>query len=372
MANRLNYNDLLKYMEIVLDMEKNIYIQQRTLDKMRSQTDRLAIAGKYVKPQKPQKPQELQNPQNMDDNSENMSRIKMSAVALFFLSIVFGGIVYIVFRFGSCIITFDTHTLEPMVCLIIGLVAAVIIYIISIGSTAKGIKKEINIQKDNNLKKYNESLNKYNQNLDKYNRNLNKYNQSMVKDQKRVQRELIQKQYLQIQSDTLATMLRTSRAKLEEIYAYDILEKKYRNMVAVASLYEYLKYEMTRSLQRNGNDEGAYNIYERNIRLDKIITNTDIIIQKLDDVIENQRELADTMKEAKSSIDNLVTSVNNASKQLSGEINNFVTSTNNMSERIQSGMNRLNASVELSNYQQQQTNNELRYMNFMNTLHFYS
>ena len=142
MANRLNYNDLLKYMEIVLDMEKNVYIQQRTLDKMKSQTDHLAIAGKYVKPQKPQ---ELQNPQNMDDNSENMSRIKMSAVALFFLSIVFGGIVYIVFRFGSCIITFDTHTLEPMVCLIIGLVAAVIIYIISIGSTAKGIKKEINI-----------------------------------------------------------------------------------------------------------------------------------------------------------------------------------------------------------------------------------
>ena len=27
MANRLNYNDLLKYMEIVLDMEKNVYIE---------------------------------------------------------------------------------------------------------------------------------------------------------------------------------------------------------------------------------------------------------------------------------------------------------------------------------------------------------
>ena len=138
------------------------------------------------------------------------------------------------------------------------------------------------------------------------------------------------------------------------MYSYNSLEEKYRNIVAVASIYEYLKHERTRSLQRVGSDEGAYNIFESEVRLNKIITNTDIIIQKLDVVIENQRELANTMRNAQNSI------------------NNLVTSTNNMSARIQSGMNRLNASVELSNYQQQQTNNELRYMNFMNTLHFYS
>lgn len=70
--------------------------------------------------------------------------------------------------------------------------------------------------------------------------------------------------------------------------------------------------------------------------------------------VERSRELANIMKSATNSI------------------NNLVTSTNNMSARIQSGMNRLNASAELSNYQQQQTNRELSYMNMMNTLHFYS
>lgn len=189
---------------------------------------------------------------------------------------------------------------------------------------------------------------------EKYKNELGTYNQNVANDKARVQKELAQKQYLQTQADTLAAMWRTSKEKLDKMYSYDILEEKYRNIVAVASIYEYLKHERTRSLQRVGSDEGAYNIFESEVRLNKIITNTDIIIQKLDVVIENQRELANTMRNAQNSI------------------NNLVTSTNNMSARIQSGMNRLNASVELSNYQQQQTNNELRYMNFMNTLHFYS
>jgi len=188
----------------------------------------------------------------------------------------------------------------------------------------------------------------------KYQDELNIYNLNVSNDNARVQRELAQKQYLQTQCDTLAAMLGTSKKKLEKMYSYNILEEKYRNIVAVASIYEYLKHERTRSLQRVGSDEGAYNIFESEVRLNKIITNTDIIIQKLDVVIENQREFANTMKNAQNSI------------------NNLVTSTNNMSARLQSGMKQLNASVELSNYQQQQTNNELKYMNFMNTLHFYS
>ena len=175
----------------------------------------------------------------------------------------------------------------------------------------------------------------------------------MENDKVRVEKELKQKRYIQSQCNTLAQMYQKSRNALNTIYSYDILAPKYRNIVAVSSIYEYLKYDRTRSLQRVGSDEGAYNIFESEVRLNKIITNTDIIIQKLDVVIENQRELANTMRNAQNSI------------------NNLVTSTNNMSARIQSGMNRLNASVELSNYQQQQTNNELRYMNFMNTLRFY-
>lgn len=318
MANRLNYNDLLKYMEIVLDMEKNVYVELKSWQDLQGQINRLGIANTYREPYK--------HKIDGDFIGGGLAGIFLLCP---FIGLILGLIIMVVIGIlGNALgMNFPEWLPYAIEFCSVGLVE--IIFIIM------GIQER---KDENNSYKY----------------ELNEYNQNIANDKARVQKELAQKQYLQAQADTLASMWRTSKEKLDKMYSYDILEEKYRNIVAVASIYEYLKYEMTRSLQRNGNDEGAYNIYERNIRLDKIITNTDIIIQKLDVVIENQRKLANTMRNAQNSI------------------NNLVTSTNNMSARLQSGMKQLNASVELSNYQQQQTNNELKYMNFMNTLHFYS
>lgn len=315
MANKLKYNDLLKYMEVVFDMEKNVYVELKAWQELQGQINSLGIAKTYREPMKEANPNIFLN---------SLVYIFMGAflgVAAFFVSTVVFVVVDIFF-----------YVIDLRITIFIGVIAWILAIIINIVRDIKAI---------NDIK-------------NNYNNELSTYNQNISDDQARVQRELVQKQYLQSQCDTLAAMWRTSKEKLDKMYSYDILEEKYRNIVAVASIYEYLKYEMTRSLQRDGNDEGAYNIYERNIRLDKIITNTDIIIQKLDVVIENQRELAQAMKNAQNSI------------------NNLVSSTNNMFATMQSGMNKLNANVELNNYQHQQTNNELRYMNFMNTLHFYN
>lgn len=313
MANRLNYNDLLKYMEIVLDMEKNVYVELKSWQDLQGQMNSLGISRNY--------------------NAPNKSVVVFPTENIF-VGVFIGLFVMPILQYASCVLeegksSFQFFNGFPIIT---GLVICLLIIIFVLRGYFKD-KNRIDEQ---------------------YNNELNTYNQTLADDQARVQKELVQKQYLQTQCDTLATMWRTSKEKLDKMYSYNILEEKYRNIVAVASIYEYLKHERTRSLQRVGSDEGAYNIFESEVRLNKIITNTDIIIQKLDVVIENQRELANTMRNAQNSI------------------NNLVTSTNNMSARIQSGMNRLNASVELSNYQQQQTNNELRYMNFMNTLHFYS
>ena len=317
MANRLNYNELLKYMKIVLDMEKNVYVELKSWEELQGHINRLGIMGNFERPQK-------KNVDGFFDRDE--PKVLAGLEGAIVPSAAIGNFIW---GDGS-LLRFPFRSFGHFIIAIVILLAPIFIcsIIVLIRDNTKANKE--------------------------YNINLDKYNQMIENDKVRVQRELAQKQYLQTQADTLATMWRTSKEKLDKMYSYDILEEKYRNIVAVASIYEYLKHERTRSLQRVGSDEGAYNIFESEVRLNKIITNTDIIIQKLDVVIENQRELANTMRNAQNSI------------------NNLVTSTNNMSARIQSGMNRLNASVELSNYQQQQTNNELRYMNFMNTLHFYS
>ncbi len=321
MANRLNYDDLLKYMEIVLDMEKNVYIELKSWQDLQGQMNRLGITNNYNQPSKYKA--------NFDFLI-GLAPAGITVIIGFILFIIIGRQSMGGWEFDRFM---DNHDLYPLIMF------GMVFIGIPILSLVWAFIFKAKDQKD----------------LDKeYQYKLSEYNQNVANDKARVQKELAQKQYLQTQADTLAAMWRTSKERLDKMYSYNILEEKYRNIVAVASIYEYLKHERTRSLQRVGSDEGAYNIFESEVRLNKIITNTDIIIQKLDVVIENQRELANTMRNAQNSI------------------NNLVTSTNNMSARIQSGMNRLNASVELSNYQQQQTNNELRYMNFMNTLHFYS
>lgn len=322
MANRLNYNDLLKYMEIVLDMEKNIYIQQQTIKKVKSLTNGLGIANNYTKPQVPQQP----TLKNIEQKNEKWN---LMPTAYFEDAIIPGAItsaiiLVLVLTVERDIVVWLFSSLGNMLLFGSGTIAFVfmIILIWAVILDIKNEKRRIKEKQQSEINNQKSREAAYQKNLVQYNQKLNQYNQKVGNDKQRVQRELAQKQYLEEQCGMLTIILKTSKAKLEQIYDYDILEKKYRNIVAVASLYEYLKHERTRSLQRTGNDEGAYNIYEMEIRLNKIVTNTDTIIQKLDVVIKNQYEIADTLREAKNSIDNLVISVNNASKQLSNRINN--------------------------------------------------
>ena len=46
-GERKYYNDLLKYMEIVLDMEKNVYIELKSWQDLQGKIKRLGIANTY-------------------------------------------------------------------------------------------------------------------------------------------------------------------------------------------------------------------------------------------------------------------------------------------------------------------------------------
>lgn len=75
---------------------------------------------------------------------------------------------------------------------------------------------------------------------------------------------------------------------LQNLYFYNVLHPKYRNLVAVCSIYEY--YETGRCNALEGH-EGAYNIYENELRLDRIIGQLNVVISKLDQIRNSQYEL---------------------------------------------------------------------------------
>ena len=80
-------------------------------------------------------------------------------------------------------------------------------------------------------------------------------------------------------------MLRKLYECRNELYGYNVIFGKYRNAVALATFYEYLMSGRCSGLEGH---EGAYNIYEAELRANTIIGQMSKVIEKLDAVKETQ------------------------------------------------------------------------------------
>lgn len=151
---------------------------------------------------------------------------------------------------------------------------------------------------------------------------IDRYDSEVNRQNIRIRQENAKKKAL----DREITALRASRSNtlryLEEAYSYDIIDPEYRNIYAVGSFYGYLRKGRTCCLQfdRATGDQGAYNLYENERRLDLIITNTDEILNRLDQVIQNQYDLATGLQEASAQIKSLCGSVNRQLRSISGTV----------------------------------------------------
>lgn len=86
--------------------------------------------------------------------------------------------------------------------------------------------------------------------------------------------------------------LADTRRLLQEAYDKGLLYGKCRNFVAVCSICEYLESGRCSEL---GGPDGAYNLFEQEIRMNLIITQLGLIISELDEIRENQAMLYDAI-----------------------------------------------------------------------------
>lgn len=114
-------------------------------------------------------------------------------------------------------------------------------------------------------------------------------------DEKRVSNELILKQKYQQARNTLYNTYAQTCSTLNALYAKNIIYSKYQNdLVAICMFHEY--FESGRCNALTGH-EGAYNIYEQELRMGIIIGKLDIIIEKLDEIQSNQYALYTAVKQ---------------------------------------------------------------------------
>jgi len=119
---------------------------------------------------------------------------------------------------------------------------------------------------------YEEKKKVYNQVLFTYNEKIQEYRAIADEEEMRMSEETVQRQLYEEQLSMLNELSSQAKETLYVLYSFDIIHKKYQNFVAAASIYDYLSTGRTSSLARTSNDPGAYNIYEEDVRMNKIVS----------------------------------------------------------------------------------------------------
>ena len=130
---------------------------------------------------------------------------------------------------------------------------------------------------------------------EKYKNAVLTYNEAVKNDEIRVRQELMLRTELWNQMQNVICERNKTQSVLSSIYDIGIIHPKYRYMVAVSSFYDYFDTGRCLSLTGPG---GAYAVYEEDLRFQRLETRLDMIINKLDELINNQRMIADLMREA--------------------------------------------------------------------------
>lgn len=140
--------------------------------------------------------------------------------------------------------------------------------------------------------------------------------QAILSNQKYINNVLIPER------EKLRLIYKRTDVLLTNLYSVNIIGEKYRNLVAVSSFYEYLKYERCSSLT---GVHGAYNKFEDEIYKQRILAKLDEVIRKLDEIKANQFMLYNAIKDSQQQTKNLFDdlhhqmSINNNNQQAISE-----------------------------------------------------
>ena len=108
---------------------------------------------------------------------------------------------------------------------------------------------------------------------------------------------------------------------LDQLYDLNIIFPKYRYFAAVTTFYEYFSSGRCSSLTGH---EGAYNLYENELRMGIIINKLDRIVQMLGQIQQNQYTLATAIQESNQKADRIFGEICRCEERLETLNNNVV------------------------------------------------
>lgn len=278
--------NLKEYMQRVYMLEKSRYEQHMLVEKLQQRLENAKRPQYYAKVKA-----------KKESFFFNVFVLLFITVITTVLGAIVGSVLALIIEFvGTILFEFDEQMVEK-ICVIIALLCGLAGAVIGVSLAISGIKDD--------HRKYKKAK-AHNQNVE-------------------IQNQIIQNNAPKIissikgQVEKARSNLAVTEAVLRSYYEKNIIFPKYRGLVPVAMFYEYLA--SGRCTQLEGH-EGAYNIFEQEVRMNLILTKLDDIIDRLDSIERNQYMLANAVREGNRKADQIYRQISSCADQLQSIDNN--------------------------------------------------
>lgn len=381
--------DLKEYLGIVVDMEKSIFMQGNIIKQLENECSGLGRENKFPEPPFPSKrpqPEKPLPPSPPDKpNIKTFNLMKRNGVAsIIIVSLLMGLSLPQAGEIGILSWLIAVAEIDAF-C---GMAVAIITYFLC--------RDKDRCEKE----KYQLAMNSYGQALNNYQKasssyqiacvqiekeyraaicsyqdNLQKYKDNVDRDLQRVATENVKKEILMEELSKAKRLHKASSDVLQQIYDKNIIFPKYRNLVMVCSLYEYICAGRCDTLEGH---EGAYNILELEIRLDRVIVQLDRVISMLERISQNQYVIYTAIQDANQQSAKILESTHQMTERLQEiqiqnqhiihGIQSNSLATEQQTAVLSQQITALQKTSALTAYQAERTQKELHYMNRMHYL----
>ncbi|MBE6611417.1 MAG: hypothetical protein E7632_02890 [Ruminococcaceae bacterium] len=298
--------NLREYLRSVLTLEKHRYTYTVTMHNIINNIQTIENKSSTLQPEYPRRVYPPHMPEQPPKAKYTPKQVMTAGIVIAIIFIV--AVMVLASALGG-----DLSTIAMAVVATCQVWGAIIVVAAVIASQNK--KKELAYQEylaqvDTLNKQYAEAQNRYNQECRDAEYECEEYKRTLLKFANELRK----------QWDELLKERNDLDAVIEKAYAPGIVFKKYRSLVPVAMFCEYLESGRCNGLEGH---EGAYNIYESELRANLILDKLDSIAEKLDQIQSNQFMLFEAISESNSIASQLCREISSCSQavvQSSGNI----------------------------------------------------
>lgn len=336
----MSVDTLKEYLSIVMDMEQSIYLQENLLSNIDGEIEQLRTPKQFNTPVKPIEPM------YPEPEHHSFFFFLFFALALPFMEPLLG--IGLLISTG---IAADFLGVSFLAVVPTAYILGVIYY-----QSSKQKKEKVSIEVE------------YQTHMQEYYSQVKRYEKDVAKIQRQREQDEVERKaksfFLEKQKEQVKQGLSLSKKHLQSIYDKNIVFPKYRNLVMICSLYEYICAGRFTELE---GPNGAYNCLETEIRMDRIVTQLNQIIDRLDVIRQNQFMLFSAIQSSNQVLGEILDSNSRIEAQLDSFYNHSVQLNSQIIE-LNTQIATLQKTSALTAYQTERAQKELSYMNRMDYL----